>query len=108
LRPLSSNRLRLPLQPHDPIAYKRLRRVGIAVHVDAIGIGPLKPAIDDSEAAREKTLTARYGRFVTSNAKVVFVVVLLLVVAVASTSAVVRLGASDQGTQPEEQTTRRA
>ena len=67
----------------------------------------LKP-IDDSEAAREKTLIARWGRFVTSHAKVVFVVLLLAGLALATTSALVRLGASDQGTQPKEQTARRA
>jgi putative drug exporter of the RND superfamily len=69
---------------------------------------PFLPAIDDSEAARERTLIARWGRFVTSNARFVFPVVLLLVLALASTSALVRLGASDQGTQPKEQTARRA
>ncbi len=42
------------------------------------------------------------------NAKVVFIVVLLGILALASTSALVRLGAADQGTQPEEQTARRA
>jgi RND superfamily putative drug exporter len=69
---------------------------------------PLLPPIDDSEAAREKTLIARWGRFVTSHARAVFVVVLLVVLALASSSLLVRLGASDQGTQPEEQTARRA
>jgi putative drug exporter of the RND superfamily len=69
---------------------------------------PFLPAIDDSEAARERTLIARWGRFVTANAKIVFVVVLLGILALASTSALVRLGAADQGTQPEQQTARRA
>jgi putative drug exporter of the RND superfamily len=69
---------------------------------------PLLPAIDDSEAAREKTLIARWGRFVTRNAKVVFPVVLILVIALATTSGLVRLGVGDQGTQPKEQTARRA
>ena len=36
---------------------------------------PFLPPIDDSEAAREKTLIARWGRFVTRNARVVFPVV---------------------------------
>ena len=40
---------------------------------------PFLPAIDDSEAAREKTLIARWGRFVTRRAKVVFPVVLIVV-----------------------------
>jgi uncharacterized membrane protein YdfJ with MMPL/SSD domain len=69
---------------------------------------PLLPRIDDSEAARERTPIARWGRFVTAHAKVVFPVVLILILALAGTSALVRLGASDQGTQPKEQTARRA
>ncbi len=69
---------------------------------------PFLPALDDSEAARENTLVARWGRFVTANARVVFPVVLLLILAIASTAALVRLGAADQGTQPEAQTSRRA
>ena len=69
---------------------------------------PFLPPIDDSEAAREKTLVARWGRFVTANAKVVFIVLLVAGLVLASTSALVRLGASDQGTQPKEQTARRA
>jgi putative drug exporter of the RND superfamily len=75
--------------------------------VDRLKVPFLKP-IDDSEAAREKTLIARWGRFVAGHAGPVFVVVLLLMLALASTSALVRLGASDQGTQPKEQTARRA
>jgi putative drug exporter of the RND superfamily len=69
---------------------------------------PFLPRIDDSEAAREKTLIGRWGRFVTAHARAVFVVVLLVALALASTSLLVRLGASDQGTQPEGQTARRA
>jgi putative drug exporter of the RND superfamily len=69
---------------------------------------PFLRRIDDSEAARERTLIARWGRFVTAHAKAVFVVVLLLVLGLAATSGLVRLGASDQGTQPKEQTARRA
>jgi RND superfamily putative drug exporter len=75
--------------------------------VDRLKVPFLRP-LDDAEAAREKTPIARYGRFVTANARIVFPVVLLLVVALASTSALVRLGASDQGTQPKNQTARRA
>jgi uncharacterized membrane protein YdfJ with MMPL/SSD domain len=69
---------------------------------------PLLPPIDDSETARERTLIARWGRFVTRNHKPIFVVLVLAGVVLASTSALVRLGASDQGTQPTEQTARRA
>src|SRR5919106_390169 len=75
--------------------------------VDRLKI-PFLPAIDDSEAARERTIVARWGRFVTANARLVFPVVLLVVLGLASTSLLVRLGASDQGTQPVEQTSRRA
>jgi RND superfamily putative drug exporter len=63
---------------------------------------------DDSDAGREKTLVARWGRFVTRHARVVFPVVLLIIIGLASTSTLVRLGAADQGTQPKEQTSRRA
>jgi RND superfamily putative drug exporter len=69
---------------------------------------PFLPAIDDSEAAREKTLIARWGRFVTARAGWVFTGVLALMLLLAGTSALVRLGASDQGTQPTKQTARRA
>jgi RND superfamily putative drug exporter len=69
---------------------------------------PLLRAVDDSEAARETTLIARWGRFVTAHARAVFATTLVLILALASTSALVRLGAADQGTQPKEQTSRRA
>lgn len=75
--------------------------------IDRLKVPFLRP-LDDSEAAREKTLIARWGRFVTARAKVVFPLVLLLIAALAATSGLVRLGASDQGTQPLEQTSRRA
>jgi RND superfamily putative drug exporter len=75
--------------------------------VDRWKVPFLRP-VDDSEAAREKTLVARWGRFVTRNAKVVFVVLLIAGLGLAGTSALVRLGASDQGTQPSKQTARRA
>jgi RND superfamily putative drug exporter len=75
--------------------------------IDRLKVPFLRP-IDDSEAAREKTPIARWGRFVTSHAKIVFVVVLLAALALAATSTLVRLGASDQGTQPKQQTARRA
>jgi RND superfamily putative drug exporter len=64
--------------------------------------------IDDSEEARERTLIARWGRWVTKNHKPVFVVLMVAGLVLATSSALVRLGASDQGTQPTEQTARRA
>ncbi len=75
--------------------------------IDRLKVPFLRP-LDDSEAAREKTLVARWGRFVTGHARIVFPVVLVGALALAATAAVVRLGASDQGTQPKEQTARRA
>jgi putative drug exporter of the RND superfamily len=69
---------------------------------------PFLRRIDDAEAAREKTVVARWGRFVTAHARAVFIVGLLLVLSLAATSGLVRLGAADQGTQPREQTARRA
>jgi RND superfamily putative drug exporter len=69
---------------------------------------PFLRRVDDSEAARERTLVARWGRFVTRNARFVFPAVVLVILALGSTSALVRLGAADQGTQPKEQTARRA
>src|SRR5688572_2878555 len=75
--------------------------------VDRLKIPFLRP-LDEAEAAREHTLVARWGRFVTAHAGVVFTVLLLVGFGLASTSALVRLGASDQGTQPTAQTARRA
>ncbi len=75
--------------------------------IDRLKVPFLRP-IDDSEAAREKTPIARWGRFVTRRAKPVFWILLGLGLLLASTSALVRLGASDQGTQPSDQTARRA
>jgi putative drug exporter of the RND superfamily len=69
---------------------------------------PFLRRLDDTEAAREKTPIARWGRFVTAHAKPVFIITLLVGLGLASTSALVRLGASDQGTQPKNQTARRA
>jgi len=75
--------------------------------IDRLKVPFLKP-IDDSEAAREKTLIARWGRFTTAHAKPVFVILLAAGLVLAGSSALVRLGASDQGTQPTNQTSRRA
>ena len=69
---------------------------------------PFLREVDDSEEGREKSLFARWGRFVTANAKVIFPVLLVAGVVLAGTSAIVRLGAADQGTQPSAQTSRRA
>ena len=75
--------------------------------VDRLKIPFLRP-FDDSEIARERSLVGRWGRFVTANHKPLFVVLLTIGIVLAGTSSLVRLGASDQGTQPTEQTARRA
>src|SRR6188768_2675471 len=75
--------------------------------VDRLKVPFLKP-IDDSEEARQNTLIARWGRFVTAHAKPVFWILLAIGLVLAAGSALVRLGASDQGTQPTQQTARRA
>jgi putative drug exporter of the RND superfamily len=69
---------------------------------------PFLRSIDDSEEGRDKTLIARWGRFVTAHAKPVFWILLAAGLVLAGSSALVRLGASDQGTQPTNQTARRA
>jgi uncharacterized membrane protein YdfJ with MMPL/SSD domain len=79
----------------------------LACGIDRLKVPFARPA-DDSEAARARTPIARWGRFVTAHAKIVFIVLLIAGLALAGTSALVHLGASDQGTQPKEQTARRA
>ena len=79
----------------------------IGHRIDRLKVPFVRP-VDDSEEARDKTLVARWGRFVTANAKIVFPVLLIAGFILAGTSGLVRLGAADQGTQPLEQTSRRA
>jgi putative drug exporter of the RND superfamily len=79
----------------------------LGTKVDRLKVPFLAP-LDDSEEGREKTLVARWGRFVCAHARIVFPLVLLVILVLASTSSLVRLGAADQGTQPDEQTSRRA
>jgi putative drug exporter of the RND superfamily len=75
--------------------------------IDRLKVPFLRP-LDDSEAARDRTLIARWGRWVTAHHKPVFVVLLAIGIVLSASSLLVRLGASDQGTQPTEQTARRA
>jgi RND superfamily putative drug exporter len=75
--------------------------------IDRLKVPFVKP-IDDSEECREKTFVARWGRFVTANARYVLPIGIVAILALASTSLLVRLGAADQGTQPTQQTSRRA
>ena len=75
--------------------------------IDRLKVPFTKP-MDDTAEARENTLIARWGRFVTRNAKIVFPVLLIAGFVLAGTSALIRLGAADQGTQSVKQTSRRA
>ena len=92
----------------EPLPRQRPGRGRAGARIDRLKV-PLLPPIDDSEAARERTLIARWGRFVTTAPQAG---VRRHPARAGScsrrTSALVRLGASDQGTQPTEQTARRA
>ncbi len=63
---------------------------------------------DDSREGQLKTPVAAWGRFVTSNAKVVLPVTVVILLVVASPVIKVRLGLADAGTAPKSQTTRKA
>ena len=63
---------------------------------------------DDSREGQLKTPVAAWGRFVTSNAKVVLPVTVVILLVVASPVIKVRLGLADAGTAPKNQTTRKA
>ena len=76
--------------------------------VDRLKVPFLKP-LDDSEEGRAEDPRPRAGDGSSAaTRKIVFPVVLLIVLALASTSSLVRLGAADQGTEPKGQTSRRA
>ncbi len=63
---------------------------------------------DDSREGQAKTPVAAWGRFVTSNAKVVLPVAVVILLVVASPLIKARLGLADAGTAPKNQTTRKA
>ena len=67
----------------------------------------MKPS-DESREGRLRTPVARWGRFVTSNAKIVLPVVLVVLFALASPVLKVRLGLADAGTAPKGETIRTA
>jgi RND superfamily putative drug exporter len=66
------------------------------------------PQADESFEGQQKTPVARWGRFVTSHAPVVFAVSLVLALLLAAPALKVRLGAADAGTAPKSNTTRQA
>ena len=63
---------------------------------------------DDSIAAREHSLVARWGRFVTRHSRVTIAAALLALLIPASAVATVQLGSSDDGSNPSNTTTRKA
>jgi RND superfamily putative drug exporter len=64
--------------------------------------------VDESREGRQKTLVARWGRFVSRRAVAVFIVAAVVLVAMASPVLKARLGLADNGTAPKQQTTRKA
>ncbi|MDX6551581.1 MAG: putative drug exporter of the superfamily [Gaiellales bacterium] len=66
------------------------------------------PQADESFEGQQTTPVARWGRFVTSHAPVVFAVSLVLALLLAAPALKVRLGAADAGTAPKSNTTRQA
>jgi putative drug exporter of the RND superfamily len=70
---------------------------------------PLVPAQDDSFEARQRSLPARWGRFVTRHARAVTAIVVVALVGLSIPAlGWVHLGSSDAGSNPTSTTTRRA
>jgi RND superfamily putative drug exporter len=65
-------------------------------------------SVDESREGQARTPIARWGRFVSRNAKVVLPVSLVVLLLLASPVLAVRLGLADSGTAPKDQTTRKA
>ena len=63
---------------------------------------------DDSREGQAKTPVAAWGRFVTSHAKVVLPIAVVILLVVAAPVIKARLGLADAGTAPKNQTTRKA
>jgi putative drug exporter of the RND superfamily len=63
---------------------------------------------DDSREGQTKTPVARWGRFVTANAKVVLPISVVILLVAAAPVLKSRLGLADAGTAPKNQTTRKA
>ena len=65
-------------------------------------------AADESREGQSRTLVARWGRFVTRNARFVLPAVLVVLFILAFPVLSVRLGLADSSTAPKQQTTRQA
>jgi RND superfamily putative drug exporter len=81
-----------------------LSKLGFKIDRWRLGMKPT----DDSIAGQQRTPVAAWGRFVTSHAKIVFVVALAITLVMAAPALKVRLGSADDGTAPKSQTTRQA
>jgi putative drug exporter of the RND superfamily len=66
------------------------------------------PRADDSREGQARTPVAAWGRFVSSNARIVLPVTVIVLLAAASPVLSVRLGLADNGTAPKGQTIRKA
>ena len=66
------------------------------------------PQADESFEGQHRTPVARWGRFVTSHPRPVFIIALVVALLLAAPALKVRLGAADAGTAPKSQTTRQA
>jgi len=63
---------------------------------------------DDSREGQAKTPIAAWGRFVSSNAKIMLPIAIVVLLVLASPVLKSRLGLADAGTAPKDQTTRKA
>src|SRR5204863_3765983 len=63
---------------------------------------------DDSREGQAKTPIARWGRFVTRNAKIVLPITVVILLVAAAPVLKARLGLADASTAPKDQTTRKA
>lgn len=82
--------------------------LGLLGHRIDRGRLPFLPHRDDSEAARNRSGTARFGRFVTRRPWAAGSAALVLLLILAIPVFTVQLGSSDAGSNPEGTTTRKA
>ena len=75
--------------------------------IDRLRVPFVRPP-DDSEEAREKSLPARWGRFVTGHAKSTAAVAILILAALITPVVGLHLGSSDSGSDPKGSTLRQS
>jgi RND superfamily putative drug exporter len=81
-----------------------LALLGHRIDKGRLGMKPL----DESREGQSRTLVAAWGRFTTSNYRVVLPVVLVVLLVLAAPVLQTRLGLADAGTSPKHLTTRKA